>query len=181
MPATETTRSPAKLPRSTEDRDAARDGRLDSETDLLLPRQRLQRGALAREKELVRRDDGLAGAERGPNESARRLVAADELDDEIHVLGRRDRDEVRRPAYVAEIRIADLRRPAGADGRQPERGAAAVLEVGPPRDEEPGERASDVPVSQKAHTDRRPIAFHARAMYGTETQRSKARLRRHRC
>ena len=71
---------------------------------------------------------------------------------------------------------------ARPDGDEAETDAAALREVRRALREEPRERAPDVAEAEESHADgRRTIAFHARAMYGTATPRSKRRLRRHPC
>ena len=75
---------------------------------------------------------------------------------------------------LAELGVARARPTARRHGREAHVDAAAGREIRRARGEQARERAPDVPVAEKPHAhERAAIAFHAPAMYGTAPPRSK--------
>ena len=73
------------FPDGANDRNAAGHRRLEQQLALMLPRERQQLDAVRRDELLVGRDDRLAACERSPDEIARRLETAHQLDDDVGV------------------------------------------------------------------------------------------------
>ena len=114
-----------------DDRDAARDRRLERQDAALLLGQGRELGAMQGEQRLVGGDDMLARAQRRLHQTTRHAAgAADELDDDVDVGRRRERHGIALPAHARHVDVTlagfapcadgdDLERPPAAQRQEP--------------------------------------------------------------
>ena len=105
------------------------------------------------EQLLVRRDDGLAGGERGRDQLAGRLDAADDLDDEVDVGVVDDVVGVAGQDARTELDVAVARQVAHGDPGDLELDTGAGLDLLRLRRDEADERGADVAAPEHADAD----------------------------
>ena len=106
------------LAQRLDDRNAAGDGGLEAELGAVLLGQPRQRHAVPGEQRLVGGDHRAADLERGADRGKRRAVlAADQLDEEVDVVGFGQRHRIVEPCEAGEIDAAVARAGAGARRR----------------------------------------------------------------
>ena len=117
------------LAQGLDDRDAAGRRGLEAQRHAPALGERRQRQPVLGEQRLVRRDDVMAGGERGLDRVLRGAVAAaDELDDAVDLPRAREIDRIVEPGMARDVDAARLGPVARRDRRDPDRAAAALGE-----------------------------------------------------
>ena len=143
------------LAQRLDDRDAARDRRLEAERRVMRLGQPGERNAMARQQRLVGGDHAAAEAERRLDRALGRIaLPAHQLDEHVDAAIARERDRIGDLAHLGQVERGVLGRVLGRIGHQLDAAAGALRERGARARQHRGHGRADRAQAGEAHSER---------------------------